>query len=64
MQTMFCGDKFGFLALTISLKVYATLSPTSFIKHANPDPAPSIPTNTTVIEQSAIRYTFTLDTEL
>ena len=41
-----------------------TLSVILFMTIANPGPAPAIPTNTTGIEQTAIWYKFTLDTEL
>ena len=56
--------KLGFSVLAVSPMVYANLYATSFLKPANPGPAPAIPTNTTGIEHNAIRYMFTLDTEL
>ena len=64
MQTTLGGGKLGFITLTVSPTVYATLSVTALTKPANPGPAPSIPTNTTSIKQTAIRYKFALDTEL
>ena len=64
MQTTFGGGKLGFLALTVSPAVYATLSATPFTRTANPSLAPAIPTNTTDIEQTTIWYRFTLKTEL
>ena len=64
MQTTLGGGKIGFLTLTVSPMVYATLSSKSFIKPDNPGPAPSIPMNTTGIEHTAIRYRFTPETEL
>ena len=42
--------KLGFLALTVSPTVYATLSATFFTKPANPSLAPSIQTNKTRIK--------------
>ena len=44
------GGKIGFLALTVSLTVYAALSSTVFTKPTNPGPAPSIPKNSTGIK--------------
>ena len=64
MQTTSNGVNLGFLALTVSPKVYATLSSTPFVKPANPSPTPVIPTNTNGIDQTAIWYRFTLKTEL
>ena len=64
MQTKIGGGKLGFFALTVSTTVYATLSATTSAKPANPGTVPSITTNSTRIEQTAIRYKFTLDTEL
>ena len=64
MQTTLGGGNIGFLTLTVSPMVYATLSSTSFIKPANPGPAPETPMNTTGIKQTAIRYRFTPETEL
>ena len=64
MQTTLGGSKLSFLALAVSLTVYATLSATSFSKPAKPGPEPSIPTNTTGIKQTAILYKFILNKEL
>ena len=64
MQTTLGGGNLVFLALTVSPTVYVILSTTTFIKPANPGPSPAIPTNTTGIEHTAIRYKFTLKTEL
>ena len=58
MQTTLGGSKLSFLALAVSLTVYATLSAIAFIKSANPGP------DSTGIKQTAIQYKFTLDTEL
>ena len=62
-MTLF-GGKLGFLALTISLMVYTTLSATTFVKIPNLGPTPMIPTNTTGIQKTAIKYKFNLETEL
>ena len=64
MQTTRGGSKLGFFALTFPTTVYATLSPTPFVKPANSGPTPAILMNTTNIKQTAIRYRFTLKTEL
>ena len=64
IQTTISGGKIGYLVLTVSTTVYMTLSETYFAKLVNPSPAPSIPTNSTGIKQTAIRYKFDLDTEL
>ena len=64
IQKRLVSSKHSFLALTVSLTVYATLSVTSFTKPANLGPAPSVPKNSTGIKQTAIWYKFTLDTEL
>ena len=63
-QTALGSGKLGFLVLTVSLTVYATLSKKTFTKPANPGPSPSIPKNSTGTEQTFIRYKLTLDTEL
>ena len=64
IQMTLFGGKLGFLALTISLMVYTTLSATTFVKIPNLGPTPMIPTNTTGIQKTAIKYKFNLETEL
>ena len=64
MYTILSGIKVGVLVLTVSPTVYANLSVTAFTRFSNPVPAPYIPMNSTGIEQTAIRYKFTLDTNL
>ena len=61
---MLGGRKSVFLAITVSPMVYAALSATPFEKSLNPGLAPRIPPNSTIIEQTVIRYKFTLETEL
>ena len=58
------GRKSVFLTITVSPMVYAALSATPFEKPLNPGLAPRIPPNSTAIEQTVIRYKFTLETEL
>ena len=64
MQTMLGGGKIRFLVLTFLLMVYATLSSIPFVKPANPSLTPVIPKNKNGIKKTAIRYRFTLETEL
>ena len=64
MQMTIDSGKLGFLAIAVSPTVYANLSATPFIKPANPSPAPAILTNTTIINQTAIRYRLALETDL
>ena len=64
MQTMLGGGKIYFLTLAVSLTVYVTLSSTPPKKHPNPSLAAIIPPDATVVEQNAMRYKFTLETEL
>ena len=62
MKTMLVGSKLGFLTLTISPMVYATLPSTPFVKPPNPGSAPTILPKTTSIEKTNISYKFTLET--
>ena len=64
MQMMLGGFKIVFLALTVSPMVYETLSETPFNKPLNSSLEPRIPPNSTGIDQTSIRYNFTLETEL
>ena len=61
---MLGSRKSVFLAITVSPMLYAALSATPFEKSLNPGLAPRIPPNSTIIEQTVIRYKFTLETEL
>ena len=61
---MLGGRKSVFLTITVSPMVYAALSATPFEKPLNPGLEPRIPSNSTVIEKTVIRYKFTLETEL
>ena len=61
---MLGSRKSVFLAITVSPMLYAALSATPFEKPLNPGLAPRIPPNSTIIEQTVIRYKFTLETEL
>ena len=64
MQTTLIGFKIRFLMLNVLPTLYAILSSTSFLKYANLGTAPAVQTNTSGIEHTAIRYRFTLKTEL
>ena len=57
---MLGSGKLGFLALTVSPKVYATLSAMAFVNPPNSSLTPTILPNSTGIKQTAIRYKFTL----
>ena len=58
------GGGLGYLELTATPIVYATLSATTFKFPANTGAAPAYPSNATGIEQLAIRYKFDRDTAL
>ena len=64
MKTTIGSRKLGFLKVNVSPTVYATLYKTPFVKTPNPRTTLTILPNTTDINQTAIRYKFTLKREL
>ena len=64
IQMTLCSSNICFLALTISLMVYTTLSATTFVKIPNPGPTPMIPPNTTGIQKTSIKYQINLETKI